>query len=215
MKYTYFDYLKILAILRQFGEDIKEKSAGYCSISITTFQEKDNKRCFDAFDNLFIPGYFNEPRSFGLIRASLCLDAKPLFTFVMGEEKCEITGSYNLSEKDIEIFKEVLPFHSESDNWQSLIGFFIRQARIIRDKNLMLVETILSKSIKDFDFTVRAYNAVMAAEIKTFGDLTNYPLRNFSERDDKGRKIFRNVGDTTITELKKLIEEKGFTANVN
>ena len=62
---------------------------------------------------------------------------------------------------------------------------------------------ILEKSIQDLDLSVRAYNCLHAAEIKTFGELITYSTCDLLK--------IRNFGKKSILEIEELVDSFGFS----
>jgi DNA-directed RNA polymerase subunit alpha len=62
---------------------------------------------------------------------------------------------------------------------------------------------ILKTPLSDLDLSVRAYNCLKAAEIKSLGDLVKYDIADLLK--------FRNFGKKSLTELEELVREKGLT----
>jgi DNA-directed RNA polymerase subunit alpha len=62
---------------------------------------------------------------------------------------------------------------------------------------------LLKTSLTDLDLSVRAYNCLKAADIKTLGDLAALEVSDMMK--------FRNFGKKSLTELEQLIAEKGLT----
>ena len=53
------------------------------------------------------------------------------------------------------------------------------------------------------DFSVRAFNCLKAADIRTLGDLVSYNIADMLK--------FRNFGKKSLTELEELVAEKSLT----
>jgi hypothetical protein len=58
-----------------------------------------------------------------------------------------------------------------------------------------------SKSLEDLDLSIRAFNCIKSARIKSLGELLNY-----SKSDLKG---FRNFGQKSIDEIENLLQSLG------
>jgi DNA-directed RNA polymerase subunit alpha len=71
------------------------------------------------------------------------------------------------------------------------------------DENILHMRKILKTPLSDLDLSVRAYNCLKAAEIKTLGDLVKYDIADLLK--------FRNFGKKSLTELEELVREKGLT----
>lgn len=71
------------------------------------------------------------------------------------------------------------------------------------DENLLHMRKILKTSLSDLDLSVRAYNCLKAAEIKTLADLVKYDIADLLK--------FRNFGKKSLSELEELVREKNLT----
>ena len=69
------------------------------------------------------------------------------------------------------------------------------------DAPVHLVHGSGTTPLQDMDLSVRAYNCLKAADIKTLGDLVQLDLADMMK--------FRNFGKKSLTELENLVEEKG------
>lgn len=66
-------------------------------------------------------------------------------------------------------------------------------------------DAVLDTSIQELEFSVRAYNCLWNANIRTVGDLLHYS-------DTRLRKV-KNLGRTTITEIDSVLHGLGLTRN--
>lgn len=71
------------------------------------------------------------------------------------------------------------------------------------DEEWLLMRKLLKTPLTDLDLSVRAYNCLKAADIKTLGDLARLEVSDMMK--------FRNFGKKSLTELEQLIAEKGLT----
>ncbi|SDM06169.1 DNA-directed RNA polymerase subunit alpha [Catalinimonas alkaloidigena] len=71
------------------------------------------------------------------------------------------------------------------------------------DEEYLHMRKLLKTSLTDLDLSVRAYNCLKAADIKTLGDLAALEVSDMMK--------FRNFGKKSLTELEQLIAEKGLT----
>lgn len=71
------------------------------------------------------------------------------------------------------------------------------------DENTLHMRKILKTSLADLDLSVRAYNCLKAAEIRTLGELVSYNIDDLLK--------FRNFGKKSLTELEEFVREKGLT----
>ena len=71
------------------------------------------------------------------------------------------------------------------------------------DEETLHMRKVLKTPLADMDLSVRAYNCLKAADIKTLGDLVQLDMADMMK--------FRNFGKKSLTELENLVEEKGLT----
>jgi len=71
------------------------------------------------------------------------------------------------------------------------------------DEELLHMRKLLKTSLNDLDLSVRAYNCLKAADIRTLGDLVSIEISDMMK--------FRNFGKKSLTELEELIENKGLS----
>lgn len=71
------------------------------------------------------------------------------------------------------------------------------------DENFLSMRKLLKTSLAELDLSVRAYNCLKAAEIKTLGDLVSYNIADLLK--------FRNFGKKSLSELEELVANKGLT----
>lgn len=69
------------------------------------------------------------------------------------------------------------------------------------DEEVLRIRRLLKMSVDELELSVRSHNCLMAANIKTIGDLVR--------RDEQEMLKFRNFGRKSLTELSKILEEKG------
>jgi DNA-directed RNA polymerase subunit alpha len=79
----------------------------------------------------------------------------------------------------------------------------VKAAPVEVDENLLHMRKLLKTALADLDLSVRAYNCLKAAEIKTLGDLVSYDIADLLK--------FRNFGKKSLTELEELVREKNLT----
>lgn len=68
------------------------------------------------------------------------------------------------------------------------------------DEKFLHMRKLLKTNLTDLDLSVRAFNCLRAAEIKTLGDLVQYEINDLLK--------FRNFGKKSLTELEDLVREK-------
>jgi len=69
------------------------------------------------------------------------------------------------------------------------------------DEEAIRIRKLLKMNVDELELSVRSHNCLMAANIKTIGDLVR--------RDEQEMLKFRNFGRKSLTELNKILEEKG------
>lgn len=71
------------------------------------------------------------------------------------------------------------------------------------DEEMLHMRKLLKTSLADLDLSVRAYNCLKSADVRTLGELAKLEISDMMK--------FRNFGKKSLTELEQLIEEKGLT----
>ncbi|NJM93484.1 MAG: DNA-directed RNA polymerase subunit alpha [Cytophagales bacterium] len=71
------------------------------------------------------------------------------------------------------------------------------------DEELLHMRKLLKTPLNDLDLSVRAYNCLKAADVRTLGDLARLEISDMMK--------FRNFGKKSLAELEQLIAEKGLT----
>ena len=69
------------------------------------------------------------------------------------------------------------------------------------DESFLQMRKILKTPLADLDLSVRAYNCLKAAEIKTLGELVNYHIDDLLK--------FRNFGKKSLSELEEFVRDRG------
>lgn len=69
------------------------------------------------------------------------------------------------------------------------------------DENTLHMRKILKTALADLDLSVRAYNCLKAAEIRTLGELVSFSIDDLLK--------FRNFGKKSLTELEEFVKDKG------
>ncbi len=69
------------------------------------------------------------------------------------------------------------------------------------DEEAIRIRKLLRMTVDELELSVRSHNCLMAANIKTIGDLVR--------RDEQEMLKFRNFGRKSLSELSKILEEKG------
>jgi DNA-directed RNA polymerase subunit alpha len=71
------------------------------------------------------------------------------------------------------------------------------------DEEYMRMRKLVKTNLADLDLSVRAYNCLKAADVRTLGDLASLEVSDMMK--------FRNFGKKSLTELEALINDKGLT----
>ncbi len=71
------------------------------------------------------------------------------------------------------------------------------------DEEVLHMRKLLKTPIAELDLSVRAYNCLKAANVKTLGDLASLEVSDMMK--------FRNFGKKSLTELEHLVADKGLT----
>ncbi|TAH26094.1 MAG: DNA-directed RNA polymerase subunit alpha [Cytophagales bacterium] len=71
------------------------------------------------------------------------------------------------------------------------------------DEEFLHMRKLLKTSLADLDLSVRAYNCLKAADIKTLGDLASLDISDMMK--------FRNFGKKSLSELEQLINDKNLS----
>lgn len=69
------------------------------------------------------------------------------------------------------------------------------------DEEFLHMRKLLKTSLQDLDLSVRAYNCLKSADIRSLGDLVKLEVADMMK--------FRNFGKKSLTELEQLVAEKG------
>jgi len=69
------------------------------------------------------------------------------------------------------------------------------------DENFLHMRKVLKTNLADLDLSVRAYNFLKAAEIRTLGELVSYDIDDLLK--------FRNFGKKSLSELEEFVRDKG------
>ncbi len=71
------------------------------------------------------------------------------------------------------------------------------------DEETLRIRKMLKMSVDELELSVRSHNCLKAANIKTIGDLVS--------KDESAMLKFRNFGRKSLTELTKILEERGLS----
>ena len=71
------------------------------------------------------------------------------------------------------------------------------------DEEVLHMRKLLKTNLADLDLSVRAYNCLKSADVRTLGDLVRLEISDMMK--------FRNFGKKSLTELEQLVAEKNLT----
>ena len=71
------------------------------------------------------------------------------------------------------------------------------------DEEFLHMRKLLKTPLSELDLSVRAYNCLKAADVKTLGDLASLEISDMMK--------FRNFGKKSLTELEQLMAEKNLS----
>lgn len=71
------------------------------------------------------------------------------------------------------------------------------------DEELLHMRKLLKTNLNDLDLSVRAYNCLKAADVRTLGDLVSLEISDMMK--------FRNFGKKSLAELEQLVSDKSLT----
>ena len=71
------------------------------------------------------------------------------------------------------------------------------------DEEMLHMRKLLKTSLNDLDLSVRAYNCLKAADVKSLGDLVRLEISDMMK--------FRNFGKKSLAELEQLVQDKSLT----
>ena len=71
------------------------------------------------------------------------------------------------------------------------------------DEELLHMRKLLKTNLNDLDLSVRAYNCLKAADVRTLGDLVSLEISDMMK--------FGNFGKKSLAELEQLVNDKGLT----
>lgn len=71
------------------------------------------------------------------------------------------------------------------------------------DEEMLHMRKLLKTALNDLDLSVRAYNCLKAADVRTLGDLVALEISDMMK--------FRNFGKKSLAELEQLVADKGLT----
>ncbi len=107
-------------------------------------------------------------------------------------------------EKALEEAAHVLIKHFALFSDKSMEIETIRETEVEQvDEEMLHMRKLLKTQLHDLDLSVRAYNCLKSAGVKTLGDLVQLEISDMMK--------FRNFGKKSLAELEQLVAEKGLT----
>ena len=104
-------------------------------------------------------------------------------------EKALQEASHILIQHFLKFTDENMVFDSKKDEEDNMV-----------DEEFLHMRKLLKTSLQDLDLSVRAYNCLKSADIRTLGDLARLEVADMMK--------FRNFGKKSLTELEQLIADK-------
>ena len=89
-----------------------------------------------------------------------------------------------------------------SDQTMILESADLREPEAV-DEEMLHMRKLLKTPLNDLDLSVRAYNCLKAADVKSLGDLVRLEISDMMK--------FRNFGKKSLAELEQLVAEKNLT----
>ncbi len=154
-------------------------------------------------DFLSTKDYFKDENSDNVVDITFSFGTEPLgrFKFEGVQITTDIVSGHldlkHLDTKD-EVTVKIDTEISGMANFSKFKAVMYKNGRGAKEEELNLLRT----PITHLDLSVRAYNALKAAEIRTLGELVSFQLSSLLS--------FRNVGKKTLTELEDLLKANGY-----
>jgi DNA-directed RNA polymerase subunit alpha len=89
-----------------------------------------------------------------------------------------------------------------SDQTMILESADLREPEAV-DEEMLHMRKLLKTPLNDLDLSVRAYNCLKAADVKSLGDLVRLEISDMMK--------FRNFGKKSLAELEQLVADKSLT----
>ena len=96
------------------------------------------------------------------------------------------------------------------DHIQLFINFDMEDDHVVsdeEDEELSRIRKLLRMSVDELELSVRSHNCLRAAGIKSIGDLV--------DKQETAMLKYRNFGRKSLTELTKILEERGLYFGMN
>lgn len=114
-----------------------------------------------------------------------------------------ITPKYALTEASSILIEHFNLFSDESIQIRRQVIESESPKEIEKDEEWYKMRQLLKTPLSELDISVRAYNCLKAADIKTLGDLVQYNVADLLK--------FRNFGKKSLSELEKIVSELGLS----
>jgi DNA-directed RNA polymerase subunit alpha len=164
----------------------------------------------------YIPA--DEPRATELLFGHISMDA--IYTpiknvkFTIDNTRVEQKTDYERLVLDIETDGSIHPEEALKGAAHILIQHFMlfsdqtmtfetakAEEESVVDEEVLHMRKLLKTNLADMDLSVRAYNCLKSADVRTLGDLVRLEISDMMK--------FRNFGKKSLTELEQLVAEKG------
>ncbi|QCK14054.1 DNA-directed RNA polymerase subunit alpha [Mangrovivirga cuniculi] len=166
----------------------------------------------------YLPAEENKPAEqvFGFIPIDAIFTPIKNVKFSVENTRVEQKTDYEMLVLDIETDGSIHP----EDALKGAANILIQHFMLFSDQNMILeteksgepeqvdeemlhMRKLLKTSLSDLDLSVRAYNCLKAADVRTLGDLVRLEISDMMK--------FRNFGKKSLAELEQLVQEKGLT----
>ena len=164
----------------------------------------------------FVPADENKPKEqvFGYIPIDAIFTPIKNVKYSVENTRVEQKTDYEMLILDIETDGSIHPENALQGAAHILIQHFMLfsdQTMILEtaekgepeavDEEMLHMRKLLKTPLNDLDLSVRAYNCLKAADVKTLGDLVQLEISDMMK--------FRNFGKKSLAELEQLVAEKG------
>lgn len=148
--YTEFDQKKVVAILKQLEQRVnnEKKYGGYYFLKVSEYDNQEcNDVCFNSTGDLINEKAFEDPSKFCMVHAEFFMGINhsngPVFTFSMGENKCNVELVGDLFGNDDSVFEKIFPVDVVSlDNWRYVVPLFMERVKHVILNNIHLENEI-------------------------------------------------------------------------
>ena len=173
-------------------EIIVDKGRGY--VSAEEHKQNDLPIGFISVDSIYTP-IKNVKYSIENTRVEQRTDYEKLLLEIKTDgsihpERALQEAAHILIQHFLKFTDENMVFDTKKDDEDNIV-----------DEEFLHMRKLLKTSLQDLDLSVRAYNCLKSADIRTLGDLARLEVADMMK--------FRNFGKKSLTELEQLVADKG------